>query len=125
MAISKVLISVWKWGTIEEGQTLLREPKIRRAVFEPQFLRPDRTLFTEELKNRLILQGPPGWNGALAALPSPLVGQGLYKGGKALVDMSDLDQHAQSVCKVREQPTGEVKRQNERTGLSAIFKDMW
>lgn len=93
-------------------------------MFEPQFPRPDRTLFTEELKNRLILQGPSGWNGALAALPSPLVGQDLYKGGKALADTSDLDQHAQSVCKVREQPTGEEKRQNERTDLSAIFKDI-
>lgn len=82
-------------GTIEEGQTLLGELEIRRAVFEPQFPRPDRTLFTEELKNRLILQGPPGWNGALAALPSPLVGQDLYKRGKALADTSYLDEHAE------------------------------
>lgn len=66
-------------GAIEEGQTLLGELEIRRPVFEPQFPGPDRTLFTEELKNRLILQGPPGWNGALAALPSPLVGQDSIK----------------------------------------------
>lgn len=36
---------------------LLRELGIREAVFEPQFTGPDTTVFTEELKERLIQQG--------------------------------------------------------------------
>lgn len=33
---------------------LWREPGIREAVFESQFIEPDRTTLTEELKKRLI-----------------------------------------------------------------------
>lgn len=80
-------------------------------------------MLTEELKKRVILQGHPGWNGALAALLSRLVGQDLYKAGKALTDMGDLDQHVNTVLKVREQPTGDRKRQNKRRGLSVVLKD--
>lgn len=43
------------------------------------------------------------------ALPSPLVGQDPYEVGKALVDLSDLDQHVEIVHKVVGQPRGQVK----------------
>lgn len=43
------------------------------------------------------------------ALLNPLVWQGLYKVGKALVDLIKLDQHVKRVCKVRERPRGDEK----------------
>lgn len=39
-----------------------------------------------------------------------LVGQGLYKVGKALVDLRGLEQHAKSAPNVKEQPKGDKKR---------------
>lgn len=44
------------------------------------------------------------------ALLNPLVWQGLYKVGKALVDLIKLDQHVKRVCKVREQPREDEKK---------------
>lgn len=44
------------------------------------------------------------------ALLNPLVWQGLYKVGKALVDPIKLDQHVKRVYKVREQPRGDEKK---------------
>lgn len=46
---------------------LWRDPGIREAVFESQFIEPDRTTLTEELKKRLIQQV---WYGDLVACQS-------------------------------------------------------
>lgn len=43
---------------MEEGQVLLREPGIKGAGSEAQFTGPVRTVFTEEIKKRLVQQGP-------------------------------------------------------------------
>lgn len=77
----------------------MREPGAREAVWEPQSTEPAGTVFTEELGERLIQRGPGGWCGALVALLSSLVGQGLCGVGKALVQLSDLDQHGKEVHK--------------------------
>lgn len=47
---------------------LLRELGIRRAVFGLQFTGPDRTMFTGEIKKRLIQQGLQGTLVALLKL---------------------------------------------------------
>lgn len=49
---------------------LLRELRIRGSVFGPQFIGPDRTVFTEELKKRLC--------GALDSLLGPSVEQACF-----------------------------------------------
>jgi hypothetical protein len=80
----------------------MKELKLRKALFEPQFIGPDRTMFTEELKNRLIQWGPQGWYGASVALLSePFEGTRLYKGG-GTGRLSDLGQHVKCICKVKE-----------------------
>lgn len=75
-------------------------------MFEFQFTGPDRTMFTGEFKKkkkrRQIREGPQGWFGALAALLGSFLGQDLHKVEEPLADLSDLDQHVKSVCKVRE-----------------------
>lgn len=48
------------------------------------------------------------------ALLNPLVWQGLYKVGKALVDLIKLDQHVKRVCKVRERPRGDEKKVKQK-----------
>ena len=41
---------------------------------------------------------------------SPLVEQDLYKAGKALADVSDLEQHVRNVFKVKEPPRGDHQK---------------
>lgn len=53
-------------------------------MFEPLFSGLERTGFTEKLRY-----------GALAALLNPLLEQDLYKVGKTLTVISDLDQHVE------------------------------
>lgn len=48
ISLSEVPISVWEWRTTDEGKVLLRELRIRKAVFEPQFTGPDRIMFTRD-----------------------------------------------------------------------------
>lgn len=62
--------------TTEEEQIFLGELGVPVALCEPRFTGPDRTVFTEKLKKRLMQQGPHGSHGE--ALLSPLVRQGLY-----------------------------------------------
>lgn len=51
---------------------LWRELGIKEVVFEPHLTGQDRTLFTEELKKKLIQQRPQCSYGTLVALLSPL-----------------------------------------------------
>lgn len=53
-------------------QMLWRELGIKEVVFEPHLTGQDRTLFTEELKKKLIQQRPQCSYGTLVALLSPL-----------------------------------------------------
>ena len=71
--------------TIGEGQALLRELGMRRAIYDAQFSESDRPAFTRDLKKILTQQGPQYWYGALIAFLSLLLGQDIYeieKGGK-------------------------------------------
>lgn len=43
---------------VREGRDAMRELGLRGAGFEPQFTGPDRAVFKEGLKERLIHQGP-------------------------------------------------------------------
>lgn len=81
---------------------LLRELRITETLFEPQLTGPDRSVSTEKLKKKLTQHGPPGCHGSFSGFAEPFgVGQNLYEVGKALADLSDLDQHVKSVHKVR------------------------
>lgn len=69
--------------------------RLREAVFDPQFTRPERSMFTGQLKRKLVQQGPwerKVWR-TLVALLSLRLGCDIFKVGKALVDMGDLEQH--------------------------------
>lgn len=99
---SDVTISIKGWRTIEKGQMLLRKLGIRETVFEPQLTRPDRTVFTRDVKEKIDPAGTlrlvwsfSGFAGLFG------VRQDLYEVGKAYTDLSDLDQHVKSVHKVR------------------------
>lgn len=50
---------------------------ITKAVFEPHFTQPGRTVFSGEIKKRLIHQGSQDCSGPLVALLGPLVGADL------------------------------------------------
>lgn len=52
---------------------------------------------------------------ASVTLPRPRVGHDLYEVGKALVDLSDLDQHVNQVCKVLKQSRGDEKKKKKQT----------
>lgn len=106
---SEVFMNIRNWRTIEEGKMLLRERRIRKAVFESQFTGPDRTVLTKNLKTRLTQRGPQGCNGASATLLSPLVEKDLYKAEKALLELSDLDQHVKRVHKVRKRNLEKIR----------------
>jgi hypothetical protein len=48
-------------------------------------------MFIEFIKKRLIKQGPQGWYGTLVAFLCLSVEQSIYKIGKALADLTELD----------------------------------
>lgn len=77
----------------------LEGTRSKRSWVETQSTGTGRTVFTEELGERLIQRGPQGWCGALVALLSSPVKQGLCEVGKSLVQLSDLDQHGKEVHK--------------------------
>lgn len=57
---------------------------------------------------------------ASVTLPSPLVGHDLYEVGKALVDLSDLDQHVNQVCKVLKPSGGDEKKKKQTKGAVQV-----
>lgn len=60
------------------------------------------------------------------ALLNPLVWQGLYKVGKALVNLIKLDEYVKVVCKVRAQPRGDEKKVKQGKSLAWIIqKQRW
>lgn len=66
---------------------------------------PDRTLWQRVRKEEASAE-TSDWHG----LPRPPVGHDLYEVGKALVDLSGLDQRVNQVCKV----TKAIKRRREK-----------
>lgn len=51
------------------------------------------------------------------------MGQDLSIVGRALSDLSDLDQHIKCLCEVRKQPRGDTKKQSSRRGESGSLED--
>lgn len=91
----------------EAGESLCVMPSSRGQI----------GLFAGELRREKVRQSPRlVW--ASVILPRPLVGRDLYEVGKALADLSDLDQHVNQVCKVLKQSRGDEKRKKQMKGLS-------
>lgn len=62
------------------------------------------------------VQQRPSLVWASVTLPRPLVGHVLYEVGKALVDLSDLDQHVNQVCKVLKQSRVDERKKKADEG---------
>lgn len=69
-------------GAVER---MLRELDGTEMVCDPRFTRPDRTMFTRELKE--------GNSAAALGQVSPMMGNDLYEVGRALAHQNILQQH--------------------------------